>query len=52
VAAWVEEVVDLAGKIALEAADDLKLRVALGGLLRHVTAGLRVEADPGDGDAV
>ena len=46
--AWVEEEVDLAGEIALEAADDLELGVALGGLLREVGLGFRVQADAAD----
>jgi len=41
--AGVEEVVDLAGEIAFQAADGLEFGVAFGGLLRDVGLGSRVD---------
>ena len=49
VAGWcVEQVEDLAGQVALQAADDLQFGVALGGLLGHVGLGSLVDADAAD----
>src|SRR5512132_4394012 len=47
-----EEVVDLAGHIALEAADDLGLGVALGDAAGDVVLGALVDAHAGDHDQV
>lgn len=46
--AGVEEVVDLAGEIAFQAADGLEFGVAFGGLLRDVGLGSRVEPEAAD----
>src|SRR3954452_4595226 len=46
--AGVEQVVDLAGEVALEAADDLHFGMALGGLLRDVGLGARVQPHAAD----
>src|SRR3954452_24189580 len=46
--AGVEQVVDLADEVALEAADDLHLGVAFGGLLCDVALGARVQPHAAD----
>src|SRR5512132_597588 len=47
-----EEVVDLAGHIALEAADDLEFGVALGDAAGDIVLGALVDAHAGDHDQV
>src|SRR6266550_8423655 len=47
-----EQVVDLAGDVALEAADDLELGMALGGAPSDVVLGGLVDAQAGDNDQV
>src|SRR5215216_1037744 len=49
---FAHEVVDLAGEIALDAADGLELGVALGGLAGDIGLGLGVDAHAGDGGHV
>lgn len=47
-AAGVEDEVDLAGEVSLQATDDFHLGVSLGGLFRHVSLRSWVEPDPAD----
>src|SRR5215213_8996925 len=49
---FAHEVVDLAGEVALDAADGLELGVALGGLAGDIGLGLGVNAHAGDGGHV
>src|SRR6218665_2178085 len=50
--AGVEEEVDLAGEVSLQAADDLHLGVALGGLLRDVGLRSWIEPEPANNGQV
>src|SRR6218665_1475311 len=50
--AGVEEEVDLAGEVSLQAADDLHLGVALGGLLRDVGLLSWIEPEPANNGQV
>src|SRR6218665_1573644 len=50
--AGVEEEVDLAGEVSLQAADDLHLGGALGGLLRAVRLRSWIEPEPGNNGQV
>jgi hypothetical protein len=52
VAVWLEQFPDAPGEVALEAAQRLSARLALGVLVREIDGGVGVQARLGDGESV